>query len=295
MRFLFVDRIVELSPGVLIRGVKHVTNDDAYVTTDEKGFACFVPSLVGETLGQLAAWNVMQHNNFTMRPVAGIAASAKVFRPAYVGETILLESFIDSLDEKMVHYHSVARVGSEVIFTLDNALGPCLPMQDFISEQEIRSQFAEIYRPGNWEFYQSLQPLNEAQRKTSLAAPSMTFDNILESIPGERLVAEKKVSLAAPYFKDHFPLKPVLPLTVLLECNSNLAHTFVAQAGYKQQYWVQEMRKIKMISFVQPGDVLVSYIEIKEQTDDQLILKFRTEVEGKRIAVVEMVLGAKGK
>ena len=31
MRFLFVDRILELVPGKSIRGIKHVTQDDFYL------------------------------------------------------------------------------------------------------------------------------------------------------------------------------------------------------------------------------------------------------------------------
>ena len=50
--------------------------------------------------------------------------------------------------------------------------------------------------------------------------------------PGISLIAEKRVTRAAPYFPDHFPNKPVLPMTVLLECKLNLAREFIARAGY---------------------------------------------------------------
>ncbi len=46
MRFLFVDRIVSSTPGRMIQGVKHITHDDAYITTDDEGKACFIPSLM---------------------------------------------------------------------------------------------------------------------------------------------------------------------------------------------------------------------------------------------------------
>ncbi|TAL59421.1 MAG: hydroxymyristoyl-ACP dehydratase, partial [Legionella sp.] len=226
MRFLFVDRIVEMTPNSWVRGLKHVTRDDPYLTVDAHGRPCFISSLIGETLGQLAAWNVMHHNDFQKRPVAGIVSCARLHRPAYVGETLLLESHIDVVDEHSVEYHSIARIGDETVFSIEGAIGPLLPMNDFISSEEIQRQFTEIYRPGDWSTLsqnsQSAQDiLPVGQRPT--AAP-MLFDRILSCVPGETLTAEKRITRAAPYFPDHFPNKPVLPLTVLLECKLNLAY-----------------------------------------------------------------------
>ncbi|WP_298625437.1 hydroxymyristoyl-ACP dehydratase [uncultured Legionella sp.] len=297
MRFLFVDRIVHLSPGEWVGGIKHVTRDDAYLTTDEQGRACFIPSLIGETLGQLAAWNVMQHNEFTLRPVAGVVSSARLHRPAYVGETLLLESYIDSLDDKAVHYHSIARVGDEQVFTIEGALGPLLPMTDFIDTALILRQFAEINRPADWseicELHSTSSVLEFSGHGAAIAP--LNFDRIISSEAGVSLVAEKRVTRAAPYFADHFPNKPVLPMTVLLECKLNLAREFVSRAGYSTAYQVSELRKIKMNEFVQPGDVVVCHVKVKQLTDNELVLTYRSEVNGKRVCVVDVVLLPKGK
>lgn len=295
MRFLFVDRIVQLSPGEWIRGIKHITQDDAYLCYDDTGRLCFIPSLIGETLGQLAAWNVMSHNGFSLRPVAGVVASAKVYRPAYVGETLALESFIERLDDTAVQYHSVARINNEIIFTVDGALGPLLPMAEFIDEQTIRAQFLEINRPGEW-------PLNDVfaiegksiTTEISPRIPKLTFDRIINSEPGVALVAEKRITAAAPYFPDHFPRKPVLPMTVLLECKLNLAREFAARAQLTN-YQVSELRKIKMNEFVHPGDVVVCHVKVKQQDSQELILSYRSEVDGKRVCVLDVIMTAKGK
>lgn len=293
MRFLFVDRIVEMNPRSWVRGIKHVTRDDPYLTVDDQGKTCFIPSLVGETLGQLAAWNVMQEYDFNLRPVAGMVACARVVRPVYVGETILLESHIDELDDKSVQYHSQAYVGDELVFSLESAVGPLLPMTDFISRDEIQRQFAEIYKPGDWSSIRAESPNPKTQllpSGTAAVAAPMRFDRILASEPGVSLVAEKRVTRAAPYFPDHFPNKPVLPLTVLLECKAHLAQEFVARASFDKAYRIHEFRRVKMNDFVQPGDVVVSYLKVKQQTEEELILSYRTEVEGKRVCVVDIVL-----
>ena len=295
MRFLFVDRIVHSSPGKFIKGVKHITRDDAYLTVDEQGRSCFISSLIGETLGQLAAWNVMVHNQFTLRPVAGVVASARLCRPAYVGETLLLESYIDDLDEAAVLYHSIARVGDEPVFIIEGALGPLLPMSDFINLEEVKLQFEELDRPGDWESIAKQSANDESPNILTGQSPvSMTFDRILSAEPGVSLVAEKRVTRAAAYFRDHFPKKPVLPMTVLLECKLNLARQFIATAGYSVNYRISELRKIKMNGFVQPGDVLVCHVKVKQQNDDELILTYRSEVDGKRVCVVDLVLNSIG-
>ncbi|STX50293.1 (3R)-hydroxymyristoyl-ACP dehydratase [Legionella busanensis] len=296
MRFLFVDQILELIPGALIRGIKHITPDDSYIHKNEEGQYYFASSLIGETLGQLAAWNVMYTNNFTKRPVAGIVASAHLYRQAYIGETLLLESTIDSLDEQAVQYHSVARIGNEVVFTVDGALGPLLPMENFISQEEIRCQFNEIYRPGEWSRYQELFAIDgDAIAHLGALNPfKISFDKIIEYKPGESMTAVKRISRSAPYFPDHFPNKPVLPMTILLECKLHLAHLFLQKAALIDRYQVAELRKIKMSEFVYPGDVLYCYVSFVQQNEQQLILRFRSEVNSKRVCILDVVMTAKG-
>lgn len=298
MRFLFVDRIVESSPGQLVRGMKHITSDDIFLTVDEHKRPCFIPSLIGETLGQLAAWNVMEHQGFTHRPVAGIVARASLHRPAYVGETLLLESFIEHLDDQAVQYRGVARVGHEPVFSLEGALGPLLPMNDFIDSNVVQQQFAEINHPGDWSVISmESSPVLPDDLIMNLALPtvSMTFDRISSSQPGVSLTAQKRITSAAPYFPDHFPKRPVLPLTVLLECKINLAREFIARAGYVESYSISELRKIKMKGFVQPGDVIECGVTVKQHTEEELILAYCSEVAGKRVCVVDVVLIPRGK
>jgi 3-hydroxymyristoyl/3-hydroxydecanoyl-(acyl carrier protein) dehydratase len=208
---------------------------------------------------------------------------------------LLLESYLDAVDEQVVQYHSIARVGKELVFTIEGALGPLLPMQDFIANETVQKQFAEIYNPGDWsKVIENKASLNESHCH-SPSTSCMNFDKIISSEPGLSMVAEKRIMAEAPYFPDHFPYKPVLPLTVLLECKLNLAKEFVAQAGFDKSYQVTELRKIKMNEFVQPGAVVLCYVKVKEHNEEQLVLTYKSEVDGKRVCVVEVVLLCQGK
>ena len=322
MRFLFVDRILELVPGKSIRGIKHVTQDDFYLRRElpscsirsypdvniqdkeDEGYKFFlIPTLVGETLGQLAAWNVMFSNDFTRRPVAGIAASAKLMRYVYVGETILLESFIDHLDETVVQYHSIARVNDEEVFLLRGALGPLLPMQDFIDTTVVKQQFNEIYRPSTSTLSQDSMQCDQAfaiqedepkdvgcKKYIGPLCPAMVFDRIIACEPGKTMIAEKRITRTAAYFPDHFPLKPVLPMTVLLECKLNLASDFLRLANFGHNYQVREMHKVKMKDFIYPGDVIISYVSVKAHDDTKIVLNFRSAVNANLVCVLDLIM-----
>tara|TARA_R110002126_G_scaffold272886_2_gene417212 strand:- start:4466 stop:5371 length:906 start_codon:yes stop_codon:yes gene_type:complete len=294
MYFLFVDRILALTPGGVTQGIKHVTPDDYYVCLDEQNRRYFVPSLVGETVGQLAAWNVMLSNDFTKRPVAGIAERATLHRPVYVGETLLLEATLDALDDSAVQYHGTARVGDEVVFELTGALGPLLPMGDFIDADVVRAQFDQINlgRPGELSDEQLLRaPLNESSSdKLHHVNALVHFDRIIEHEPGVSITAEKCITRAAPYFPDHFPKKPVLPMTVLLECVMNLGRYFVEQLVFDKAYRVQCMQRIKMSDFVSPGTVLSAAMKLKSQQNGELVLSCRVSSFGKRVCVLELVM-----
>lgn len=292
MRFLFVDRILDLSPGKSIRGLKHITYDDVFLSFDSQGNLCFTPSLIGETLGQLAAWNVMYSNNFTKRPVAGIVSSAKLLRSVYIGDTIFLESIIEHLDDEAVQYRSIATVAGEEVFSIEGALGPLLPMDDFIDAELIKNQFDEIYRPGNFSptedaLYELIKDSNR-----QVITPHFSFDKVLSYEAGVYLKAQKNITRAAAYFNDHFPKKPVLPMTVLLECKINLISYFLSLSDSKPSFKLQELRKIKMNDFVSPGDVVTTELRVKEHSEEKLIINFRSEVDGKRVCVLEAFLTA---
>ena len=61
--FSFVDRITSVRNGTQIRGHYAIPSD-----VDE-----FPVALVGEAVGQLAAWAAMSALKFTHRPIAGLA------------------------------------------------------------------------------------------------------------------------------------------------------------------------------------------------------------------------------
>lgn len=296
MSFLFVDRITHLEEGRCVRGIKQVTLSDGYLCPSLKktGAWMLMPSIIGETLGQLGAWCAMQANGFTLRPVAGVVLAVHIHGEARVGDMLCLETIIDALDETAVEYHSVATVNSQPVFTIESALGPMLPMAEFIDPVLVRQQFHQIYRPSEypWEYIRDAQYVSAmlVENAFEYQPIHVDFDTILECQLGKFITAQKQVSLSAPYFSDHFPHKPVLPLTLLLQAKLALAARFLAQSFDDGcDFKPVTVRKIKMSDFVQPGDCVVTHLQLKEKTADHAIIQYRTELHGKRVCMAEAV------
>lgn len=291
MNFLFVDRILSLEPGKRTVGLKHITPRDNYLTQGTSGQPVLLTAILGETLGQLCAWNVIHRYDFKLRPVAGVVDQVTIYDEAVVGDTVLLESVIDRLDEQAVYYHSVATVRGKKIFTIDQALGPMLPMDTFNDPEEVKAQFKLLHRPG--EFTDLPAPEMNCHLDTAGLPVQEDYDHLLLWERGVSLVAQKNVSLQAPYFVDHFPRKPVLPMTILLSCKLALAKRFLDDMLGPQvsaQFKPHQIRRIKMNEFVSPGESVVTTLKLKSQTSEEIRLQFSSVVDGKRVCVAEAIM-----
>lgn len=286
MNFLFVDRILELTPGKQTVGLKHVTVNDTYLTANKDHKLSLMPCVVGEALGQLCSWNVLKTSDFCFRPVGGVIQEIQMVADAYMGDTILLESDIESLDidNQMVTFSGRASVQGKTLLIIKNSLAPLLPLQEFNDGQRVQADFAKLYQP-QVEFEKQNLPINAATKPYPIH-----YDKILSWQIGQEVVAQKNVSFTAPYFADHFPKKSVLPLSLLMEYNLQLAHTFIAEGitiPDNKNLRPSSVRKVKIGHFVLPGDRVITRITLKEHDADRFIVNFHNTVDNKKVCVAE--------
>lgn len=282
MRFLLVDHVAEIQPGRYVRGTKKISPTDPLLSpAAAHQAACFPFSFVGETLGQLCLWNVMVTHDFHLRAVAGIVDAVRVHRPVFAGDTLALEAWIDHLDAASVVYHAAAHVGNVCVLDFEGAVGPLLPMTDFIARETVQAQWQQLLTPG---------ATCHTDRLPQDAPPlHLHFDRILSCTPGQSLVAEKFISPDAPYFPDHFPNRPVLPLTVLLECIQTLAPTLLKTLSpTPQRYRLTQLSKIKMKEFIPPGATLTTTLSCQAHSPEHVLLKSQTAYNGKRFCTLEL-------
>ena len=274
--FHFVDQILELDPGRHALGIKRVTSGDTFVRPNAGGVATLLSCIIGEALGQLGAWSVMVAKDFTVRPVAGVVGEVAITGEAAVGDSVLLDTTIDSVTDDAVFYHAAASVDGATVLRLENTLGPLLPMEQFNDPKEMRERFARIRHSGD--------SAGDPQTGEGTAVPfDLSFDEILSFEGCKEATAVRTLSGSEAYLRDHFPRKPVLPLSLLLESLLQLGQKLLEDSG--SRYVPTGARKVKMSRFVEPGSSFVAKVQVTERDAENVLMKFRCEVEGERVCV----------
>jgi 3-hydroxymyristoyl/3-hydroxydecanoyl-(acyl carrier protein) dehydratase len=259
--FSFVDRVTVLEPGCRIAG--HYTIP--------AGLVAFPMALVGEAVGQLAAWAAMAALDFKCRPVAGLAAGVDFFSTVRPGQVLELMANLETLDEEAVAYGGTARVDGQPVMGLRDCVGPMLPIEQFDDPRTLRERWALLREagtePGGFGGVEPLK-LTDIRREE-----------------GPCLHATLQVPAAAPFFSDHFPRRPVLPGSLLLnsslELVLDLAATLApAEAG--SSWSIQEVCDVKLRAFTPPGGTLTLEVRLNELSGDAAFVQVEAR-EGKRL------------
>lgn len=281
--FHFVDQILLMEHGRRVVAVKHVTAGDHFLHTRDGQAPSLRSCIVGEALGQAGAWVVMQANDFTLRPVAGIARGVEILGVAVPGDEIRLDTTIDSVDDSAVTYHAEATVNGRKIFEITEGLGPMLPLGDFNDPEELRGRFERIHRPA--EVADPPSERGDTSREALAAAACFDFDEIESWEAGRSAVARRKISASWPFFADHFPRKPVLPMTLLLESLLQLGERLIGDG--ERRLLPCRIRRVKMNRFVAPGSTVRLHADLKDGSEGGARILFRCEVDDQRICVAE--------
>lgn len=271
--FSFVDRIVEHVPATRARGTFAIPAD----------IASFPPCLMAEAVGQLAAWVAMAHIGFRGRPVAALAMETRFLCAARPGQRLELAVDVEHCDDEAVAYRGRARIGESPVIELDDCLGPMLPVADFDDPQALAARFAlltaEGAPPGRF-------------RGVTLPAVVRTGGAAGETATGTLAVPED-----APFFRDHFPRRPVFPATLLLDAKIGLALALAAESGRwpaGARLVPLKMTNVKVRSFTPPGQVLELTARMRPPHDRVATFELSAAAEGRTVATSRVDIGAAG-
>jgi 3-hydroxymyristoyl/3-hydroxydecanoyl-(acyl carrier protein) dehydratase len=256
--FTFVDRIVSFEPGVAAQGTFHIPADAGR----------FPASLLAEATGQLAAWAAVAKQEFRVRPVAGVAHETIYRGEPRPGDILETEVRIDSCDDAAVAYQGVARIRGETVVELRDVVGPMLPAADFDDPEAMRAFLDVLLGAG-------------APRDRFRGVPLLPLEPLARE-PGRSAVARLDVPADAAFFHDHFPRRPVLPGTLLLDCLTRLAAGVVAEARHGGAPVVRKVSDVKLRAFTEPGATLELRATVEPMENDTMSATLEARAPGQK-------------
>ena len=125
--------------------------------------------------------------------------------------------------------------------------------------------------------------------------PMLLVDRVTECVPGKRIRAIKNVTANEPYFRGHFPHRPVMPGVMILEALAQAAGILAFKtAGVvpdeKTRFYFVGIDRARFRHPVEPGDQLVLKATLERAIRG--IWKFSTiaEVDGEEVASATMMV-----
>ncbi len=242
------------------------------------------PGLIAEALGQLAGWIAMARSAFRSRAVAALVGSL-VLPPGRVARGVLeLSVDIDRTDQRAILYRGAVRSAAGVCGELRRCLGPLLPMADLDDPERARRLYEELRGDTPQVLWSPADPLPHLAVRDS------------EAVGDAARRAWVDVPAAAPFFADHFPRRPVLPATLLVQAMTDLAIEVAAPVlgvGVAQ-VTVGEVRDIKVRSFTAPGEVLSIEAQREEAAAGIVPVRLVACTGGRRVATLRALARRRG-
>jgi len=144
MRFLLVDRILELDSGRRAVGVKNVTLSEDFLAHHFPDMPIMPGMLITEALVQLADWTVREASDFRQIGLAVAFDRLKFRRLVRPGDQLRLEIEIVERTDDEATVKGKALVDGSVVtavqFTLD-----VQPIDDWLTRDEARRLFTVLY------------------------------------------------------------------------------------------------------------------------------------------------------
>jgi 3-hydroxyacyl-[acyl-carrier-protein] dehydratase len=147
MRFLLVDRIDALEPGVRIEARKTVSFEEEWLPRPTAPFPAIPAALVLEAVLQAGMWLLRASSDFTRQPVVISAEGVRLGRPVHAGECLHLSAEVRQTGPEGAVLRGTARVGEETVAEGERIVCAFAPLAQFVDPAEARTLFEEMRRP----------------------------------------------------------------------------------------------------------------------------------------------------
>ncbi len=140
MRFLLVDRIVEIESGRRATGIKNVTMSEEFLAYHFPDRPIMPGALITESLVQLADWIIRESSNFQQMGLPVTFDRIKFRRFVRPGDQLFLEAEITSRTDREVAVRGRALCQEQQMVTAAFTLA-LYPMDDFHTVEEAQRHY----------------------------------------------------------------------------------------------------------------------------------------------------------
>ncbi len=124
--------------------------------------------------------------------------------------------------------------------------------------------------------------------------PFLLVDKVNELVPGERIVAQKNVTVNEQFFTGHFPHFPVMPGVLIVEALAQAAgilsfKTMGDKSNDDSVYFFVGIDNCRFKRPVVPGDILLLNVTIERQSRLMCKYKGTATVDGQVAAEAELM------
>jgi len=252
MRFLFVDRITEISEKV-VKGEKFFPADDSMQYINPFGGMQIAPGIVTEAVGQMVSWLCLRNNDFSAKPVFISADGIQIYQPVKPGTLVKMEGEIEEVNEQTFIFSGRAYVDDQLVQAISRSSGYFMPLADLENPEFTRERFNDLVGDG----------LILQDNMRGYDFDSM-IDEVVELVPGVLITAQKQMRDDEPFYADHFPRFPVTPIVMINEMIRNTALRLVEAEGGKYLLPLSASN-IKIKSFIQPGEICLVNVSVTDR------------------------------
>lgn len=143
MRFLFVDRIIEIKKGRFIRGIKTISFEECFLKSPyQKGY--FPRLLIFEAVAQLASWLVCYTSDFKYKPIMLKLDRAELSADIRCGTSLVLYVEIISFNEDGAIINGLVKVKDQIIAQGIRCLCQNIPLDKLEDPDDVKELFKEL-------------------------------------------------------------------------------------------------------------------------------------------------------
>jgi 3-hydroxyacyl-[acyl-carrier-protein] dehydratase len=136
--------------------------------------------------------------------------------------------------------------------------------------------------------------IHEVLRRLPHRYPFLLVDRVVESVPGEYLVAIKNVTVNEPFFPGHFPVKPVMPGVLVLEALAQATGLLAMETTPElvapdSLYYLVGIDNARFKRPVEPGDQLFLRATLVKRKREIWVFTTEASVDGKAVATADIM------